>query len=171
MIVNIMSSRINIFLLAVTLMAAVTLADSCSVRSAGNDEAATTDSCTCVCGGECSAAPAGDGDHSCHGASEGCVRHVILWTLSEDLSSEQKLEVISVAEAAMNKFVEEIPGLLKADVIYDGRLDSSNCDFMFDMYFESRQALEDFSVNPEHLAVVARLKPSITGRTCLDVEL
>ena len=103
--------------------------------------------------------------------SEGNVRHVILWTLSDSLSAVQKAEVIGIAAEAMKKFEEEIPGLVKAEVIYEGRLESSNCDFMFDMYFKSRQALEDFSVNPEHLAVVAKLKPSITGRTCLDVEL
>lgn len=101
----------------------------------------------------------------------GYVRHVILWTLTEDLSQEQKTEVIGIAEAAMKQFLKEIPGLVKAEVVYEGRLDSSNCDFMFDMYFESRQALEDFSNNPVHLAVVALMKPYITGRTCLDVEL
>lgn len=65
--------------------------------------------------------------------AEGYVRHVILWTLSEELSPDQKLDVI--------------------------------------LYFENRKALEDFSVNPDHLAVVSQLKPFITGRTCLDIEL
>ena len=102
---------------------------------------------------------------------EGYVRHVILWTLSEDLTEKEKLDVIMIAESAMETFVKEIPGLVKADVIYENRLDSSNCDFMFDMYFTGRDALEAFSVNPDHLAVVAQLKPYITGRTCLDVEL
>lgn len=102
---------------------------------------------------------------------EGYVRHVILWSLSEDLSDEEKLDVIMIAQSTMERFKNEIPGLVKADVIYKNRLDSSNCDFMFDMYFTSRVALEDFSVNPAHLEVVARLKPYITGRTCLDVEL
>ena len=101
--------------------------------------------------------------------TESGVRHILMWTLAENLTAEQKLEVIKKAEASMKKFEKEIPGLLKANVIYQGRLESSNCDFMFDMLFENRKALEDFSVNPEHLAVVAELKPSISGRTCLDV--
>ena len=102
---------------------------------------------------------------------EGYVRHVILWTLSEELNQEGKLEVISIAKSAMEKFEKEIDGLAKAEVIYEKRLDSSNCDFMFDMYFKDNKALEDFSANPDHLAVVAKLKPYITGRTCLDVEI
>lgn len=103
--------------------------------------------------------------------AEGYVRHVILWTLSEELSPEEKLDVISYAKSSMEVFEKDIPDLVKAEVIFEKRLDSSNCDFMFDMYFTSRKALEEFSVNPDHLAVVAKLKPFITGRTCLDVML
>lgn len=102
---------------------------------------------------------------------EGYVRHVILWTLSDELSQEEKQEFISYAESTMEMFEKEFPDLVKADVVSAKRLDSSNCDFMFDMYFKSRKALEDFSTNPEHLAVVAKMKPYITGRTCLDIEL
>lgn len=159
----------KVFLMAAVLMAAA-LMGSCSNCGSRDGGTAVTDGCAyvCSCAGECSA---GHSDKcGCH-AAEGTVRHVILWTLSDELSAEQKAEVIATAEAAMKKFENEIPGLVKADVIYEGRLESSNCDFMFDMYFASRQALEDFSMNPEHLAVVAQLKPSITGRTCLDVGL
>lgn len=102
---------------------------------------------------------------------EGYVRHVILWTLSEELTPDEKLEVIGLAKSSMEKFEKEIDGLVKADVIFEKRLDSSNCDFMFDMYFKSRKALEEFSANPSHLAVVSQLKPFISGRTCLDLEL
>lgn len=102
---------------------------------------------------------------------QGSVRHVILWTLSDELSQEEKQEVIGLARSSMERFVKEIDGLVKADVIYDKRLGTSNCDFMFDMYFKDAKALEDFSVNPNHLEVVSKLKPYITGRTCLDVEL
>ena len=102
---------------------------------------------------------------------EGYVRHVILWTLSEELSPEEKLDVISYAKSSMETFERDIPDLVKAEVIFEKRLDSSNCDFMFDMYFTSRKALEEFSINPGHLAVVAKLKPFIAGRTCLDVML
>lgn len=78
----------------------------------------------------------------------GNVRHVILWAISPDLSKEEKMEVI-----------------------HEKRLESSNCDFMFDMFFKDAKALEDFSTSPEHLAVVASLQPYMTGRSCLDIEL
>lgn len=163
-----MRKSINAFLMAAVLTTAAISMGSCSRCPSVNDRTAVSDGCACDCSEKCSAGHSGNCD--CH-AFDGGVRHVILWTLSNDLTGEQKAEVIATAEAAMKKFEEEFPGLLKAEVIHQGRIESSNCDFMFDMYFASRQALEEFSVNPEHLAVVAQLKPSITGRTCLDVEL
>lgn len=102
---------------------------------------------------------------------EGYVRHVILWTVTDELSQEEKQEFISYAKSSIEMFEKKFPELVKADIVSGKRLDSSNCDFMFDMYFKSRKALEDFSTNPEHLAVVAKMKPYITGRTCLDIEL
>lgn len=101
----------------------------------------------------------------------GNVRHVILWAISPELSKEEKMEVISLAESSMERFVKEFDGLIKAEVIHEKRLESSNCDFMFDMFFKDAKALEDFSTSPEHLAVVASLQPYMTGRSCLDIEL
>ena len=101
----------------------------------------------------------------------GNVRHVILWTISPELSKEEKMEVIGLAESSMERFVKEFDGLIKAEVIHEKRLESSNCDFMFDMFFKDAKALEDFSASPEHLAVVASLQPYMTGRSCLDIEL
>lgn len=63
------------------------------------------------------------------------------------MSQDEKMEVIRLAKSSMEKFVGEIDGLIKADVIYEKRLSSSNCDFMFDMYFRDAGALENFSVN------------------------
>lgn len=103
--------------------------------------------------------------------TEGNVRHVILWTISDELGPDEKKELVELAKSSMERFVKEIDGLIKADVIYEKRLSSSNCDFMFDMYFKDAGALEAFSVNPDHLAVVSELKPHMTGRTCLDIEL
>lgn len=98
------------------------------------------------------------------------VRHIILWTLNADLSSEQKLELMESAAADVRELEKIIPGVISMDVYYEGRLESSNCDFMFDFRFESEDALKAFSENPAHLAVAAKLKPYISGRTCFDMK-
>ena len=97
------------------------------------------------------------------------VRHIILWTLREDLSSERKLELMKSTDADIRELEKVIPGVISMKMLYEGRLESSNCDFMFDFRFESEEALKSFSENPAHLEVAAKLKPYISGRTCLDI--
>ena len=97
------------------------------------------------------------------------VRHVILWTLNDDLSPERKVELMKSTAADVGELEKIIPGVLSMKMFYEGRLESSNCDFMFDFRFESKEALKAFSENPEHQKVAAKLKPYISGRTCFDM--
>lgn len=97
-------------------------------------------------------------------------RHIILWTLKADLSKEEKLRIIESTKADLLELKNKVPGVIKLDIVYDGRLESSNCDFMFDFLFESAEALKTFNTHPEHMKAAGKLKPFIQGRACLDVE-
>lgn len=97
-------------------------------------------------------------------------RHIILWTLKSDLTPEKKQELIADLKAIMPELKKKIPGVIKLDVVSEGRMASSNCDFMFDFIFESAEALNNFNTHPEHLKAASKLKPYIQGRTCLDIE-
>lgn len=66
--------------------------------------------------------------------------HIILWKLKDEFTEAQKTEI-------KKNIKNGLDGLIKADVIYEKRLSSSNCDFMLDMYFRDAGALENFSVN------------------------
>ena len=106
---------------------------------------------------------------SAHNPDQQSVRHIILWTLNDDLSSERKKELIESTAADIRELAKVIPGVVSMDIYYEGRLDSSNCDFMFDFCFESEDALKSFSENPAHLEAAAKLKPYVSGRTCFDM--
>ena len=99
------------------------------------------------------------------------VRHVILWTMTDELTVQQKTEILDDLSLAVEQLEKTVPGAVSFDVLYRDRLESSNCDFMFDFVFENAKALEDFASNPDHLAAAGRIKPYITGRTCLDITL
>lgn len=99
----------------------------------------------------------------------GTVRHMIMWTLDDSLDVNQKEEIIKASLEDFYSLSGKIPGIVSMKAIYDGRLPSSNCDFMYDMVFESEDALKGFSENPEHLKCAGKLKPYIKSRTCLDV--
>lgn len=98
------------------------------------------------------------------------VRHVILWTLSDTLTPQQKQQLIATTAADIAELPTLIPGVISMDIYYEGRLESSNCDFMFDFRFRDEQALQTFTTHPAHLAAAAKLKPYITGRACLDMR-
>lgn len=99
------------------------------------------------------------------------VRHVILWTMTDELTVQQKTEILDDLSLAVEQLEKSVPGAVSFDVLYMDRLESSNCDFMFDFVFESAKALEDFASNPDHLASAGKIRPYITGRTCLDISV
>ena len=99
------------------------------------------------------------------------VRHIILWTLNDSLQGSQRETLIRTSCKDFYSLKDRIPGIISMDAVYEGRLPSSNCDFMFDIVFESEDALKSFSENPEHLKQASVLKPFIKSRTCLDVLL
>ena len=99
------------------------------------------------------------------------VRHVILWKLKEELSTEEKQAVKAGMKAGLEGLVGKVPGLVEATVNIDGRLDSSNCDVMLDSVLESPEALKAYAQHPEHLAVAnGKVRPYTVQRTCLDYE-
>ena len=65
----------------------------------------------------------------------------------------------------------KIPGLLEVKV-HTGRLDSSTADVMLDSTFESAEALKNYAVHPEHVAVAnGKVRPFVASRSCLDFEV
>lgn len=97
------------------------------------------------------------------------VRHIIMWTLNDSLEGSQRENLIRTACEDCYELQDKVPGIISMDAVYEGRLPSSNCDFMFDFVFESEDALKAFSENPEHLKNASVLKPFIKSRACLDV--
>lgn len=99
------------------------------------------------------------------------VKHVILWTLKDELSAEEKLNIKKEIKAGLESLQGKIPGLIDIKVNIDG-LASSNADLMLDSSFESEEALKGYAVHPEHVAVAdGKVRPYTATRTCLDYEL
>lgn len=71
----------------------------------------------------------------------------------------------------LESLVGKIPGLLEVKV-HTGRLDSSTADVMLDSTFESAEALKNYAVHPEHVAVAnGKVRPFVASRSCLDFEV
>ena len=98
------------------------------------------------------------------------VKHIILWTLKEELTESEKERVKADIKAGLEGLAGKIPGLLEIRVHTQG-LPSSNADLMLDSSFVDEAALKGYAVHPEHVAVAdGKVRPYTAVRTCLDYE-
>lgn len=97
------------------------------------------------------------------------VKHIILWTLKDSLSEEEKIQIKKSIKEGLESLKGVVPGLTDIKVQIDGRLASSNADLMLDCTLESEEALKGYAVHPAHVAIAnSRVRPFTAIRSCLD---
>ena len=100
------------------------------------------------------------------------VKHIILWTLKDTLSEEEKVSVKASIKEGLESLKGVVPGLIDIKVQIDGRLASSNADLMLDCTLEPEEALKGYAVHPAHVAVAnSRVRPFTAVRSCLDFTI
>ena len=99
------------------------------------------------------------------------VKHVILWTLKDELSELEKEEVKKEIKEGLEGLKGVIPGLIDIVVNTNG-LPSSNADLMLDSTFDDEEALKAYAVNPAHVAVAdGKVRPYTKTRSYLDFKI
>lgn len=100
------------------------------------------------------------------------VKHIILWTLKDSLSEEEKIQIKKSIKEGLESLQGVVPGLTDIKVQIDGRLASSNADLMLDCTLESEEALKGYAVHPAHVAIAnSRVRPFTAIRSCLDYNI
>lgn len=100
------------------------------------------------------------------------VKHIILWTLKDSLSEEEKIQIKKSIKEGLESLQGVVPGLTDIKVQIDGRLASSNADLMLDCTLESEEALKGYAVHPAHVAIAnSRVRPFTAIRSCLDFTI
>ena len=95
-------------------------------------------------------------------------KHIILWTLKEELSADEKVAVKAGIKEGLEGLAGQIPGLVDIHVQTDC-LPSSNADLMLDSTFTDEAALKAYAVHPAHVAVAdGKVRPYTKLRSCLD---
>lgn len=95
-------------------------------------------------------------------------KHIILWTLKDSLSAEEKAAVRAGIKAGLEGLAGQIPGLVDIHVQTDC-LPSSTADLMLDSTFTDEAALKGYSTHPAHVAVAdSKVRPYTQLRSCLD---
>lgn len=99
------------------------------------------------------------------------VKHVILWTLKDELSTEEKVNIKKDIKEGLEGLKGKVPGIVEIKVNING-LESSNADLMLDSTFEDEATLKNYAVHPEHVAVADnKVRPYTKLRSCLDYEV
>lgn len=99
------------------------------------------------------------------------VKHIILWTLKDEFSKEEKENIKYGIKDGLESLKGKIPGLLEIKV-YTSCLNSSTADLMLDSSFESEEALKGYAIHPAHIEVAdTKVRPYTATRSCLDFEV
>ena len=99
------------------------------------------------------------------------VRHVIVWTLKDEYSAEEKETIKNGIKEGLEGLKGQVPGLADIKVNTVG-LPSANADLMLDSLFEDAEALKGYSIHPAHVAVATgKVRPYTKIRSCFDYEV
>ena len=99
------------------------------------------------------------------------VKHVIVWTLKDEYSKEEKENIKKGIKEGLEGLKGKVPGIVEIKVNING-LESSNADLMLDSTFENEDALKGYSTHPEHVKVAnEKVRPYTKLRSCLDFEI
>lgn len=99
------------------------------------------------------------------------VKHIILWTLKDELNEEQKSNIKAEMKKGLEGLAGKIPGLINIKVQIE-RLSSSNAEVMLDSTFTDEESLKGYAVHPLHVDVAnTKVRPYTATRSCLDFEV
>ncbi len=98
------------------------------------------------------------------------VKHIIIWTLKDELSESEKEIVKKNAKEALEALSGNIEGLIDIKLVCD-LLPSSNGEMMLDSSFEDAEALGHYQKHPLHVAAADNfVRPYTKTRLCIDYE-
>ena len=99
------------------------------------------------------------------------VKHIILWTLKDEFSAEEKEQIKKGIKENLEALVGKVPGLVSM-LIRTEYLPSSTVEVMLDSTLENEEALKGYRVHPAHVAAANTfVRPFTATRACIDYEI
>jgi hypothetical protein len=96
------------------------------------------------------------------------LRHVVLFTWTEDTSAERRAEIL----AALRRLPDEVGGMTAFAVGDDAALAEGNAHTALVADFPDADAFRRYATDPRHLEVVAEyVKPALAGRTAAQYQV
>ena len=88
------------------------------------------------------------------------IKHIVIWTMKEEATAEQKAE--------MKNRLEALKGVVSELVELEVGIDEGNGTMSLTSAFASDEDLGVYQAHPAHQEVVAIVKPLVAGRIACD---
>ena len=99
------------------------------------------------------------------------VKHIIIWTLKEGYSEEEKSAIKNNVKVKLEALSEQIDGIIEIKVQTEC-LPTSNADLLLDSTFTSRESLATYAKDPRHVKIATEdVVPFVATRSCIDFEI
>ncbi|HNX26425.1 MAG TPA: Dabb family protein [Phycisphaerae bacterium] len=99
------------------------------------------------------------------------IKHIVLWKLKQTADGSTAVENAQIMKERLEALNGRIPGMKKLEVGIDFSRTQASFDVALYSEFESRKALDDYQVHPEHMAVRKFIGGVIEGRHIADYEI
>lgn len=97
------------------------------------------------------------------------VKHIVLFKLKENLSQEEKNEVMNSFKAAIEALPEKIDFIRHIFVGLNTN-PSEKWDICLESTFDSLDDVNRYAVHPSHVAAAGIIKDAKADRACVDFE-
>lgn len=95
------------------------------------------------------------------------IKHIVMWNVRGD-TPEEKHQALQFLTDRFQGLIGKIPGMLHLEIGADSSHVDYACDVVLYSEFESQQALDGYSVHPEHVRVKQELGNLRTERYQVD---
>lgn len=98
------------------------------------------------------------------------IRHIVIWTLKEDLDSNAKEEVFLKMKQKLEGLQEVLQQIKEIHVGYN-KNPQEKTDVILNSLFETLEDVKSYAVSKEHLEVADFIKSVVSQRTAIDYEV
>lgn len=97
------------------------------------------------------------------------IKHVVLFQIMENVPEEKKQQVMKTFRNEILDLKSIIPYLRHIEVGLNAN-PLEKWDICLVSDFENMDDLKSYSIFPQHVAAASKLKPFLSGRSCVDFE-
>ena len=97
------------------------------------------------------------------------VKHIAMFRFKDGVSAEERKEKAALIKERTEALLGVVPGVLELKVQI-APVGTSTHDLLLEAMFESQEALSQYQVHPDHLAIGQIFRQVCEGRACYDYE-